>query len=495
MLQWKALSFMLLGIGIGFWIGLLPGLGGGVTLSLMLAFIYGMKPVEAFAFLIGMHSVTATTGDITSILFGVPGEGISAATILDGHAMAKKGEAGRAIGAALMSSLVGAVVGAAALALSIPILRPLVFLFGAPELFMFAVLGISCIASLIGRGYHSQLRGLAAGALGLLLSTVGLDPSVGQLRYDFGFLFLWDGIGLVPVVVGVFAVPEIVDLAVRRTAIAGPAATGKLSGGVWEGVKDTFRHFGVTFRSCLIGLWVGILPGIGAGAGQWIAYAHAIQSAPLEERDRFGKGDVRGVLAPGALNNAKEGGDLIPTLAFGVPGSTGMAILLGAFMIQGLVPGPDMLTKHLDVTFSMVWTIVIANTITVLICLGFMDYLARITMVRGTLLIPFLVLLVFIGSYASSNEPANLVVTIVFGALGYLMLRFNWPRPPMVLGFILGRMAETYLNISIARYEMDWIFRPLVIIQFLLIVFVIAYPYLQDWWVRRSATGQSVAAK
>ena len=219
--QWHTFLMMLLGIFLGFWVGLLPGLGGTTTLALMLPFIYQMTPVEAFAFLLGMHSVVSTTGDITSILFGIPGEGTTAATILDGHAMAKKGEAGRALGAALMSSLIGALIGAFALALAIPVVRPLVLSFGAPELFMLAIVGIAFISSLSGQGGRALLRGILAGLLGLLFALVGQDPQAGVLRFTFGQLYLWNGLDLIPVLVGVFAIPEIIDLAIRGTSIAG----------------------------------------------------------------------------------------------------------------------------------------------------------------------------------------------------------------------------------------------------------------------------------
>src|SRR5690242_17379216 len=253
-MAWKPLVFMLIGIVLGFWVGLLPGLGGATTLALMLPFIYGMQPIEAFAFLLGMHSVVATTGDITSILFGVPGEATTAAIILDGHAMAKKGEAGRALGAALASSLVGAMIGAFALAAAVPIVRPLVLTFGSPELFMLAIVGLAFIASLSAEGARGMLRGFAAGALGLLLSMVGQDPQAGVARYTFDTLYLWEGLDLVPVLVGLFAIPEIIELAVRGTSIAGDLpAGGQLTRGAWQGVKDTFRHFALTIRCSLIG--------------------------------------------------------------------------------------------------------------------------------------------------------------------------------------------------------------------------------------------------
>ena len=488
-LQWKALAFMLLGILLGFWVGLLPGLGGATTLALMLPFIYTMQPVEAFAFLLGMHAVVATTGDITSVLFGVPGEAASAATIIDGHAMAKKGEAGRALGAALASSLVGALVGAFALAAAIPIVRPLVLTFGSPELFMLAIVGLAFIASLSSQGGRGMLRGFLAGTLGLFFATVGQDPQAGVARYSLGTLYLWQGLDLVPVLVGLFAIPEIIDLAVRGTSIAGSVPPGKLSQGAWEGVKDTFRHFWLTIRCSLIGTFIGIMPGMGGAVAQWMAYGHATQSARnSEEREGFGKGDVRGVIGPGAANNSKEGGSLIPTIAFGVPGSTAMAILLGGFSLLGLVPGPDMLSKHLAVTFSMVWTIVIANVITVIACFALLNRLAQITTVRGNLLIPAILVLVFIGSYTSNNHYGDLLVTLFFGLVGYLMVLAGWPRAPFVLGLVLGKIAENYLYISVARYDAAWLARPVVLVLIAISVAVIVYPLFQS---RRKAAARA----
>ena len=472
-LRWDALSFMLIGVVVGFWVGLLPGIGGATTLALMLPFVYRMAPVQAFAFLLGMHSVVSTTGEITSILFGIPGEATTVATILDGHAMAKNGQAGRALGASLTSSLIGAVVGAAALALAIPIVRPLVLTFGSPEFFMLAIVGIAFIASLSGRGPRGLVRGFLTGCLGLLLAAVGQDPQQGIQRYTLQQLYLWNGLDLVPVLVGFFAIPEIIDLAVRGTAIAADAPLGRLSQ-VRDGVIDAFRHIWLIIRCSLIGTYIGIIPGVGGGVAQWIAYAHAVQSAKTPaERDGFGKGDVRGVLGPGAAVNSKEGGALIPTVAFGVPGSSAMAILLGGFFVVGLVPGPDMLTKHLDVTMSMVWTIVVANIIAVVASFVFLNRLARLTNIRGALLIPFLALLTFLGAYTSNNSLNDILVALVFGSLGYLMVRYRWPRAPLVLGLVLGEVAERYLWISVARYGSAWLARPIVVLLILLVVGVI----------------------
>jgi TctA family transporter len=493
-LEWRPFLFLLVGSAVGFCVGILPGLGGATTLALMFPYIYKMTPAEAFPFLLGMHSVVQTTGDITSVLFGIPGEPTTVATIIDGHAMAKKGEAGRALGAALMSSLVGALVGALFLGLAIPVVRPLVLAFGSPEMLMVIVLGLTCISTLSGQGTRGLFLGLISGGFGFMLSLVGQDPQSGVLRFTFGQLYLWEGVPLIPAVVGLFAIPEIMDLAVRGTAIAGELPGGKLGKGVMEGIKDTFRYFWLTVRCSLIGTWIGILPGLGGSVAQWVSYAHAKQSARTsEERSGFGKGDVRGVLGPGAANNSKEGAGLIPTVAFGIPSSSGMAVLLGAFFILGIVPGPDMLTKHLPLTFSMVWTIVISNILVVGASLLVINHLARITSIRGSFIVPFVLLLTFIGGYTANNEIGDLFVVLVFGGLGYLMVRYGWPRPPFILGFILGRLAEIYLYASVSRYGASWLYRPGVIIIFILCVAVAFYPMIEEARFKRKEAGNGRA--
>jgi putative tricarboxylic transport membrane protein len=487
-LQWKAFAYMLVGVTVGFWVGILPGIGGGTTLALMIPFVYKMSPTEAIPFLLGMHSVVGTTGDITSILFGIPGEVVSVALIQDGYPMSKKGEAGRALGAALMSSLVGAVIGAAALTLAIPMVRPLVLAFATPELFMVVIIGLTCISTLSGQGKRGLLLGLLAGGFGFLCSLVGQDQHSGVHRYTFGLLYFWNGLPLIPVLVGIYAIPEIIEIMVSNTAIAGEAPPGDLGKGVGEGIKDTFRHFWLTVRCSIVGALLGIFPGVGAGVGQWAAYAQAVNSAKTpEERAGFGKGDVRGVLGPGAANNSKEGGSLIPTIAFGIPGTPGMAILLGAFLLMGIVPGQDMLTKHLSLTFSMVWTIVLSNVIAVSVCLLFINRIARLTAVRATLVVPFLLFLCFLGAYCASNSAGDLIILLVFGVFGQFMMRFNWPRPPFALGFILGPLAEAYLYTSTHRYGAEWLFRPAVLLLLAIAVLVALYPYLKERALRKKA--------
>jgi hypothetical protein len=263
---------------------------------------------------------------------------------------------------------------------------------------------------------------------------------------------------------------------------------------VMEGVKDTFRHFWLVMRCSAIGAYVGIIPGMGGSVTQWLAYAHAVQSSP--GRERFGQGAVEGVLGPGAANNSTLGGHLIPTIAFGVPSGVTMAILLGAFIIQGLVPGPSMLTPesrggHLSLTFSFVWTIVIANLVTVAICFLFLKQLARITDVRGSLLIPPVLLLVYLGAFAEKNAFEDLILVLFFGVLGWVMEKLHWPRPPLILGLVLGPLAENRLFLSTDNYGLEWLTRPWVLALIALTLAGALYPLLKG---RTSGHGERQVA-
>jgi len=467
--QWPAFSFMLIGIAIGFVVGILPGLGSGTALVLMLPHIFRMEPVQAFAFLLGMASVVATTGDITSILFGVPGESDCAASIIDGHPMSRNGEAGRALGASLMSSLIGAVFGGLVLAMAVPVVRPLVLSFGSPGVFMLCILGLISVASL---GGGNTLKGLIAGGLGIFFALVGLDRFTATPRYTLGQLYLWDGIPLVPATIGLFAIPEVVNMAVMGGSIA-RGDVGKI-GGITEGVKDAFRHWKLVLRCSGIGALIGIMPGIGSGVAQFLAYAHAVQSSP--DKERFGKGAVEGVLGPGAANNSKEGGALIPAVTFGVPGGLHTAILLGAFTILGLTPGLAMLRpeQNLSLTYSFVWTIVVANVIVVPASFLLLRQLVWLTRVRVSLLIPNLLMFIFIGSFAR-NTFGDVITMLLFGVLGLLMVWFDWSRPPLLIGLVLGAMLEKTLFISVDAYgTLGWLGRPVVVIL-TLVIFAIVF--------------------
>ena len=465
----RSLAFLVLGVIMGLSLGAIPGLGGLVGLAILLPFTLDLDTLSAFAVMIGLISVTTTSDTIPSVLFGVPGTAASQATILDGHPMAKKGEAGRAFGAAYMASMMGGLFGALILAVSIPVLRPIVLAFSAPEFFMMGMLGISMVAVLSG---GAPLKGLVVGALGLMVGMVGMDYQVGEMRWTFGQLYLWEGVPLVPVALGIFAIPEMADLVIRGTRIADVPKDALR--GVTVGIRDAFRHWFLVLRSSAVGVWVGATPGLGGAVVDWFAYGHAVQTE-RGARDSFGTGDVRGVIAPESANNAKEGGSLIPTLAFGVPGSAAMAILLGVFLIQGISPGPDMLTKHLDVTYTMVWSIAIANIFGTGLCLLLTNHLARLANVRVHLLAPLVIVVVFLAAFQAKRHFGDLILLLSFGLLGWLMKRFGWPRPPLILGLVLSSVLENYFFISASHFGFGWLFRPIVLAIGALIVASLVY--------------------
>lgn len=462
---------LLAGVLIGLALGAMPGLGGLVGLAILLPFTFDMDPFMAMAIIIGLTSVVATADTVPAVLFGIPGTAASQATILDGHPMARNGEAGRAFGAAYTSSVIGGLTGALVLGLSIPILRPLVLRFGPPEFFMLGMLGISMVAVLSGR---APIKGLAAGALGLIVGMVGADPQTGIYRYTFGHLYLFEGISLVPVALGLFGIPEITDMVIKGTRIAdGPVNSMR---NVTAGVKDALRHKFLIFRCSALGVWIGAIPGLGASVVDWFAYGHALQTEKGASQT-FGKGDVRGVIAPESANNAKEGGALIPTIAFGVPGSSAMALVLAALVIQGLTPGPAMLTQNLDVTYTLVWSLALANIFGAGLMLLLTRQLAKLAYVRINRVAPMVLVVLFLASFQATADIGDLLTLCVFGVLGWHMKRFGWPRPPLILGLVLSQTLENNLFISSAIFGASWLARPLVIVIFIMIIASLVYGF------------------
>lgn len=485
--QWKPMLFLALGAVLGLVLGILPGIGGLAGTAMLLPFTFSMDPVTAFAFLLGLGSTTATGDPIPAILFGVPGGAGSAATVLDGLPMAKRGEAGRALSAAYLSSMMGGLFGAFIMAISIPILRPLMLSFGSPEMLALAVFGLSTVAVLSG---SAPLKGVTMACFGVMLAMIGSDPQTGTLRWTMDSLYLWEGMKLLPLVLGIFALPELAELAITRQAISGEVKYSAKEG-MLQGARDCFRHWWLIVRCSWIGSVIGAVPGMSASIIDWLAYAHAVRTEP-GARETFGKGDVRGVIASESSNNAKEGGALVPTVAFGIPGSASMAILLGAFLIHGLVPGPDMLTKNLKITYSMVWSIALANVLGAGMCYLFSSQFAKLATLRYTLIMPSVLGIVYVGAFEGSRNWGDLYSLLAFGLIGWFMKYYRWPRPPFILGFVLGDILERYLFISIERYGMEWLIptswantRIFVIILFAMAALSLLRPVISQLRARR----------
>ena len=464
------LGYLVLGVVMGLCIGVFPGLGGIAGLSLLLPFMFGMDPVLGLALMIGMVAVVPTSDTFASVLMGIPGSSASQATVLDGFPMAKKGEAARALSAAFASSLFGGLVGAAFLTVFILVARPIVLEFRTPELLMITIFGLSMVGILAGR---VALKGIVAAGLGMMIGTIGEGDSAGELRmatYDMPYLV--DGLKLVIVGLGIFAVPEIVALLRQDRAIAERSILG---GGWARGVADWFANIWLSIRCSIIGVVVGVIPGLGGSVVDWIAYGHSVQTT--KDKSKFGSGEVRGVVGPESSNNAKEGGGLVPTLLFGIPGSGSMAIFIGAIALLGsgnIEVGPSMLKNNLDITYAIVWLLALANVVGTLICIGASGGIARLTTIPFNLLAPFLFMIISFAAFQSGQNLMDLVALFAIGFLGILMRRFDWSRPAFLIGFVLSNPAETYANqavqIAQSRFRkgfeegLDYIFSPIVIV-------------------------------
>jgi len=457
-----------LGTIIGLFFGILPGLDGVTGLALLLPFVFMLEKKAALALILGMSAISFTAGAITSILLGAPGTSGSTATIMDGFPMAKKGLAGKAIGAAITASIFGGVFGAVVLSLTIPIFKPLVLMFGSAEFLAMTILGISLVAVLCG---EKPLRGITSAGVGILISQIGADPIMGLYRWTFGITYLQQKISVVLVALGLFALAEIIDMAIQGM----PISTRQSTQGKFDGVLETFKNWKLTLSSSFIGAVTGFMPGLGSAVACWISYALAMITC--KPKDQFGKGDIRGVIAPEAANNASLGGALIPTIAFGIPGGTLMALLLSAFWMIGLRPGPEMLRRNLDIVYLIIWTIALSNIIGGIILLIWTDKFAKIAMIRIEILAPIITLVIFLGAVITNMNIWDLWVVFGFCLLGWVMKKINWPRPPLLMGFILGPLIERFYFTTMMVFGEKWVMRPMVLIILLMAVFFLIIGY------------------
>lgn len=439
----QPISIVLLvgGIVLGLVIGILPGLGPPIAIALALPFTFYLDTVPSLILLLGIYSAAIYGGSISAIAVGIPGTGAAIATVQDGHKMFKAGHGGEALGFSLTGSIIGGLFSVVCLALVSPLLAELAAKFGPREYLAISVFGLVVVVRVAGK---SLFKGLMMGGLGIFLTTWGLDELNGTERYTFGSYHLYEGLPLVPFLVGLFALSEVMigaERAFKRIEFSQASLTVKL-----PGYKHLMKLKGVLLRSSFIGTIIGIIPGEGAAVGAFFAYSEAKRKSPHPEK--FGTGIAEGIVAPETANNATVGGALVPTLTLGVPGSPAAAVLLGALLIQGLAPGPRLFAERPDLMYSIFIGLFLINILMMFIGLVAIRFAARLIMVPTTIILPTVMLLSFVGIYSVSNSFFNVGVLLGAGILGYVVRKLGYSIAPLSIGFVLGPILENALRQS-----------------------------------------------
>lgn len=483
---WQFLVAFLIGCANGMLTGLLPGLGGSVGIALMIPFTYGMETTTAMGLFVAALAGQSFCGSVSAILLNIPGSSPSAATTLDGYPLARMGKGGFAIGISAAASSLGALIGTIVLIALIPAVRPLVLSFSFAEFTLLGVLGLTIIA-MASRG--SMIKGIIAGLLGVLVSFVGFAPVGGDVRYVFDQPALFNGFEVVVVLVGMFAITEALELLRTNQSVSrGMFAERFGYRQIWDGIVYTIRQPFLLVRSSLIGTGVGLVPAVGGTVAAFLAY---FQAARTVKDPRFGQGDPRGVLAPEASNDAKDAGSALPSLAFGIPGSSDWAIVMGAMVIHGLTPGPNLIREQPDIVWIAILVLIAASFFSSFLGVLFGPQLLHITRVKPGILSPLVLLLAVVGAYALNLSVVDVVVSIGFGLLAYVMRSVGMPLIPLILGFILGPLVErSYLQTVSTYGAIDGFFtRPITLILMGLTVAVIGY---EVYSTRRATKRDSV---
>jgi putative tricarboxylic transport membrane protein len=467
------LLYLVLGVFISTFVVIIPGLGGSFALAIFLPFIFRLEPAAGIAFMMAITAVNGTGNTITSILFGIPGSASGVASTFDGFPMTQRGEGIRAVGAGLTASLIGGLLGAFALALSLPVIRPIVLAFRPPEFFALILLALVFMSFVSGA---DSLKALISGGIGVMLSFIGMEGSTATQRWTFGNLALWDGFSLIPVILGLYALTEMVSLMRRGGAIAKRPPQESPFKQLGQGVRDTLRHKSAVLQSSVAGMWVGMAPGMGDAAAQFIGYGQVARTS--KKGHLFGTGEVEGVIAADAATNSKEGGALIPTMAFGIPGSSGMAIILAGFLAFGIQPGPQMITEHIDIVWMIIWVLIIANIFAALLCGLITPLMAKVTNLRASLIVGPILVASMLGAFSIRNNFFDVYVLLGFGALGILLKEFGYSRPLVLIGFVLGPLLEHNYLLSVRIFGAAYLTRPIVMIIFGVMFLVIFSPII-----------------
>ena len=470
----KLLVILIIGTLIGLILGVLPGLGPTTGGALILPFTVALDPLSAIILLTSIYCAGTYGGAITAILINTPGTPASAATCLDGYPLAQKGEAGRALGMATVSSTFGGIFSVVILVFFAPVLAKLAYEFGQPEYFALAIFGLTMLAS-IGEG--SPLKNLIAGAFGILISTVGKDFMTSIDRFTFGVNELTEGIGFIPVVVGLFAISEML---VQSTMLKQIFNRVVLKAIKLPSINDYKIAWKTILRSSGIGSFIGVLPAEGGTVASLIGYAEAKRWSKNPEE--FGKGSIEGVAGAEAANNAATGGAMVPTLALGIPGSATTAVILTGLIIHGVRPGPSLFREQPDFLYGIFGAMLFANIL--FFVLGFFGakIFARVTLIPNKLLWPMIFTLSVCGTYSLSQSFIDVWIMLIFGVLGFFMRRYGFSVVPVIIGLILGELVEGTLRQSLVIFDGNWLLfftRPIVLIFFLFSVIALSFPLLR----------------
>jgi len=491
MLEPTGIFCLLVGTLLGAVFGLLPGLGGILSMAVALPFSYGMEPMNAMFMFAGIMSSEGFGGAIPAILINTPGTAQNAATCLDGYPMAQKGEAGRAISIAATACFVGSLGGVVVTMALLPIVKPLIYSFGYPEFFWMCLFGLITIV-VAAKG--NLFKGLIGGGIGCLLAMIGYTDMFGVMRYTGGSNYLWDGIPMVPFVTGLFAISELIIYTSRG------GSTSRLikfaSGMSWgrqtvKGMMDVVSRPAASVRSVIVGAVVGIIPGLGGPVASFVSYTVAMRRSP--DSANFGKGSPEGILSCEVAMDAKDGGALLPTVSFGIPGSPDQAILLGAFMLHGLQPGPLMIRDHMDIVYALLFGIVFSQVFCSGIGLLIAPIMAKISLIPSRIIAPFVLMLVFFGAYMAKTNIHDVGIALLSGIFGYVMRRAGFPLITVVMGFILGPLVERAflqtLQMSDGNYSI-FFSRPIsgVLIALCVLAFVLPFLNLKG---RRGRVGRA----
>lgn len=467
------LLLSLLGTAVGIIFGAIPGLTATMGVALFLPFTFRMEAVEAFALLIGIYCGGTYGGAITAILIKTPGSPASAATVLDGYPLAQQGQAAKALSMSVVASAIGGLISCVALILVAPQLARFAMKFGPPEYFAIGVFGLSIVASLAG---NNLKKGILMAALGLLLTTIGIDPVTGTSRFTFGTVHLMAGISFIPVLIGVFAIAEVF---VNLEKIYCPQKQEKINDIHGEGLtlKDIKSNIWNFIRSSVIGTVIGVIPATGSGIAGWISYNTTRNSSKHPER--FGKGELAGIVASESANNAVTGGALVPLLTLGIPGDVVTAIMLGALMIQGLTPGPNLFIEHSNIINGIYIMLIASNIFMLILGMAGMPIFVKILKIPMKILMPLVLILCLIGAYAIQNSVMDMGVALIMGIIGYLLCKLDYSMPSLLLGMVLGSMIEANFRrtMTMSNGSLDiFITRPISLIFIAISIFCCAFP-------------------